>query len=419
MSDNHQICYRRTTCRLCGGDNIVSILELAPTPPANAFVTADFVARHQETFPLDLHFCESCAHVQLLDVVDPAVLFRDYVYVSGTSDVFVRHFAEYADALTGKFTIGKGELAVDIGSNDGTLLSFFKAQGMEVLGIDPARDIARRASAAGIETWPEFFNIDLARRIRDERGAAAVITANNVFAHADDLGGIVDGIRDLLDNQGIFAFEVSYLLDVHEKTLFDTIYHEHLSYHSVKPLVGFFASHGMRLIDVQRIDTHGGSLRGIACRTNADHPTEQSVADLIDQETRLGLHNADTFRVFASGIEGMRDKLVSLLRDLKAEGKSIAGYGAPAKATTLMYHFNLGPDIVDFIVDDSPLKQGLFSPGMHLPVLPSSAIVERRPDYLLILAWNFAEPIMRNNAAFAENGGHFIVPIPKVEVLPI
>jgi len=419
VPENKSICYRRTTCRLCDSDQITPILTLAPTPPANAFVATEALEHEQERFPLELWFCEACAHVQILDIVDPAVLFRDYVYVSGTSPVFIKHFEEYAKTLISDYALDPGALAVDIGSNDGTLLGFFKAGGLDVLGIDPAVDIAAGATASGIETWPEFFDTGLARRIRNERGPAAVVTANNVFAHADDLGGIADGIHDLLDDQGIFAFEVSYLLDVYEKTLFDTIYHEHLSYHSVKPLVDFFSAHGMRLIRAERIGTHGGSLRGIACRKEADHALDDSVATLIKREADLGLHDTDTFQAFGQHISALRDELGALLRGLKSAGKTIAGYGAPAKATTLMYHFDLGPGIIDFIVDDSPLKQGLYSPGMHIPVLPSSALAERKPDYLLILAWNFAEPIMRNNAAFIEAGGHFIVPIPKVEVLPL
>ena len=366
---------RRSTCRLCDGASLTPVLRLTPTPPANAFV-------------------------------------------SGTSPVFVRHFETYADDIVAAYGPHEGALAVDIGSNDGTLLGFFKRHGLAVLGIDPARDIAARASAAGIETWPEFFDADVARRIAGQRGAASVITANNVFAHADDLGGMVEGVRELLDDGGVFAFEVSYLVDVFENTLFDTIYHEHLSYHSVRPLVDFFASHGMRLIDARRIDTHGGSLRGIACKAEAEYPAAPSVAEAIAEEARLGLHDADTLQAFARRIDSLRDELESLLRGFKDAGKSIAGYGAPAKATTLMYHFGLGPEIIDFIVEDSPLKQGLFSPGLHISVLPSSVLAERRPDYLLILAWNFAEPIMRNNAAYQNEGGHFIVPVPAVEVIP-
>jgi SAM-dependent methyltransferase len=391
--------------------------ELVATPPANAFVSQSSLQKTQQSFPLEMFFCENCAHVQLLDVVNPALLFENYVYVSGTSPVFVKHFEQYANTIHNDYSSENGALAVDIGSNDGTLLGFFLKNGYQVLGIDPAREIARQATESGIETWPEFFTGSLSEKIRSNRGPASVVTANNMFAHADDLGGILDGIYSLLSDNGIFVFEVSYLIDVYESTLFDTIYHEHLSYHSVKPLVRFMAAHGMRLIDVQRINTHGGSIRCVACRSEADHAIKPSVDQAIFNEAELGLHSLSTFKSYAEQIDQLGNELASLLRKLKSEGKKIAAYGAPAKATTLMYHFGLGPDFIDFIVDDSPLKQGLFSPGMHIPVLPSSAIEENKPDYLLILAWNFAQPIISNNAAYLEAGGKFIIPIPQVEIV--
>lgn len=409
---------RRMTCRLCGGGDLEKVLALTPTPPANAFVSAEQLSENQPVFPLDLFMCGNCAHVQMLDVVDPAVLFENYVYVSGTSPLFVRHFEDYANSLIERFSPATGSLALDIGSNDGTLLRFFKNAGLRTLGIDPAKEIARKATADGIETWVTFFDAEVAHKIATQKGRATLVTANNVFAHADDLGGIVDGVRKLLAPDGVFVFEVSYLLDVYEQTLFDTIYHEHLAYHSVKPLTRFFEAHGMRLIDTQRVDTHGGSLRGIAGMADGPHETMPSVAEMIALEEEMGLDQPETLRAFSNRIDAVKTDLTALLKDLKAQGKSIAGFGAPAKATTLMYHFDIGPDLIDFIVDDSSLKQGLFSPGLHIPVVPSSEIIECNPDYLVILAWNFAEPIMAKHAAFAQNGGRFIVPLPKVTVHP-
>lgn len=415
MSSAHH--HRRQNCRLCGGSHLSLVLSLAPTPPANAFVPASALGEEQEKFPLDVFFCEDCAHVQLLDVVDPRILFEHYVYVSGTSPVFVRHFQDYAAFVMDRFKPVAGGLVVDIGSNDGTLLSFFQQAGMTVLGVDPAQEIAAAATARGIETKCGFFGREFGAGLASERGRAAVITANNVFAHIDDLAGVVDGVRALLAEDGVFVFEVSYLLDVFNHTLFDTIYHEHLDYHSVKPLVRFFADHGMELIEAARVDSHGGSLRGIAQLAGGARPVAASVAAAIAEEERLGLDKAETFRRFARDIDGLKTDLGKLLRQLKADGKSIAGFGAPAKATTLMYHFGIGPDLIDFIVDDSPLKQGLHSPGMHIPVLASDAIADRKPDYLLILAWNFATPIIEKNASFRQAGGKFIIPIPKVEVV--
>jgi len=411
-----EACQRRDACRLCGSHHLVEVLSLTPTPPANAFVDAGAVSEEQAAFPLDVFMCEDCAHVQLLDVVDPAVLFENYVYVSGTSPVFIKHFENYAQSVCDRLQMEADSLVVDIGSNDGTLLGFFQVAGHQVLGIDPARDIARDASARGIETWPEFFNRELVGRIREKYGSASVITANNVFAHADDLAGMAEGIRALLSDDGVFVFEVSYLVDIYEQTLFDTIYHEHLAYHTVNPLRRFFAAAGMELIAAERIDTHGGSLRGTAQLANGPHAVDPSVDELIALEESLGLDQPETLKAFGGQIERVKHDLMALLSQLKSDGKSIAGFGAPAKATTLMYHFGIGPEAIDFIVDDSPLKQGLYSPGLHIPVLSSDAIEEHQPDYLLILAWNFAEPIIAKNQIFRDRGGKFILPLPEVAV---
>jgi SAM-dependent methyltransferase len=408
----------RADCRLCGSRNLTLIMSLGETPPANEFVTAAERDTPQERFPLDLRLCNGCGHVQLLDIVDPNRLFRNYVYVSGTSPVFVDHFRRYAEAMVRMTSMPAGSRVVEIGSNDGTLLEFFKDAGMTVLGVDPARQIAAEATARGIETIPEFFDLTLAKRLKAERGQAALIAANNVFAHADDLHGIVDGIAHLLSPDGLFVFEVSYLLDVFEKTLFDTIYHEHLSYHTVKPLVGFFERHGMELIDALRVDSHGGSLRGIAKLRGGRFPKQPSVEGLIAEEARLGLHGPEAYRVFFNRIQERKRELTELLARLRREGRRIVGFGAPAKATTLMFHFGLGPQTLAYVIDDSPLKQGLYTPGHHIPVVPSSHLYDpvHRPDHALILAWNFAEPIIKKHQPFLDAGGHFIIPLPEVEV---
>jgi len=391
------------------------VLALTPTPLANAFVDEAAKTIEQLCFPLDVYFCETCAHVQLLDVVDPGLLFENYVYVSGTSPTFVEHFDGYANDVIERFEPPDGSLVVDIGSNDGTLLAAFKSRGFRVLGIDPARDIAARANEAGIETLAAFFSGDLAAEIRESYVSADIITANNVFAHADDLGGIVAGVRALLSPGGVFVFEVSYLADVITDTLFDTIYHEHLAYHSVKPLKRFFADAGMALFAVERVGSHGGSIRGMAGLAGGPHETDGSVDRLIALEEEMGLDRAETFRNFAADIDALGQRLKSLIADIKSEGRSIAGFGAPAKATTLMYHFGIGADELDFIVDDSPLKQGLYSPGTHIPVLAPDALYERKPDAVIILAWNFAETIMDKHSAFLEAGGRFIVPLPDLK----
>ncbi len=370
-------CRRRASCRLCDSTSLEKVLALEPSPPANSFVTRDRLDIVQEKFPLEVAMCGDCGHVQLMDVVDPRLLFEEYVYVSGTSPVFVDHFKRYAADVMARLDIKRGDLVVDVGSNDGTLLRFFQAAGCRVLGIDPAKAIAQRASESGIETLNEFFTPALARDIRSSRGPARVITANNVFAHVNDLRGVLDGVRTLLSADGVFIFEVSYLVDVYEKTLFDTIYHEHLSYHSVRPLVKFFAANKMELIDVVRVPSHGGSIRGFAQLAGAARGVQRSVQEMVELESRLRLDVPATFKSFGASLDGLKEEVRRLLTRLKSEGAVIAGFGAPAKATTLLHHFQMGNDILDFIVDDSPLKQGLFTPGQHIPVL-SPAVLEER-----------------------------------------
>ena len=408
----------RADCRLCGGRRVARVMSLGATPLANEFVSAEACAAPQERVPLDVYLCEECGHVQLLDVVDPEVLFRNYVYVSSTSPVFVEHFQRYAEAVLALMHAPVGAQVVEIGSNDGTLLRFFREAGWRVLGIDPARSIAAAAARRGIPTLPEFFTPDLAHRLRAEGWAPSVILANNVFAHADDLQAITEGVAHLLRPDGLFVFEVSYLLDVVEKTLFDTIYHEHLSYHTVKPLVAFFARHGLELVDAVRVSSHGGSLRGMAQRRGGRFAVQTGVADLMAQEAALGLDAPEAYRKFFEHIQERKRQLTTLLRQRRQAGRRIAGFGAPAKATTLMFHFGLGPETIEYIMDDSPLKQGLFSPGHHIPIVPSAALYDpvRRPDDVVLLAWNFAESIMQKHQRFLDGGGHFIVPLPDVVV---
>jgi SAM-dependent methyltransferase len=408
--------FRRNTCRLCDGHELELALHLDPTPIADDYVSVERLAMVQETYPLDLFLCRTCGHVQLLDVVDPEVLFGDYVYVTSISLGLVEHFRRYADDVLRRIIPPVGAFVVEIGSNDGTLLKFFQDRGMCALGIDPARGIARKATESGIETLPTFFTSELARKIRLERGAATIVCANNVFAHGDNLADMVEGVRELLAPDAVFVFEVSYLVDIVQKMLFDTIYHEHLCYHSVKPLDRFFRRHGMELIDIERIASKGGSLRATVQLTGGPRAMSPKIEELIALEASLGLDRVETFRAFAAKIESVKTQLLELLHDLKSQGRTIVGYGASATVTTLIYHFELS-DKLSFIVDDNPTKQNSFSPGHHIPVLSPQAIYERKPEYVLILAWQYAEPIKEKHHAFLEQGGHFIVPLPRVEVI--
>ncbi len=414
MNCNH---YKNIQCRLCNKSDLISVLRLESTPPANEFISEDQLNINQNKFPLELYFCNNCNHIQLLDVVNPSILFEDYVYVSGTSPVFVNHFREYANNIIQRFNPDKNFLVVDIGSNDGTLLKFFKNNNFQVLGIDPAKNISSNASKNGIETITDFFTSELSKKITKEYKKASIITANNVFAHADNLEDIVLGIKNLLSSEGVFIFEVSYLVDVLEKNLFDTIYHEHLSYHSVEPLKSFFLANGLEMISAERINTHGGSLRGYVQLKNAGRENDGTVEELIKYEKQIGLNEATTFLNFSKNINNLKSQLLNLLQSIKSEGKTIAGFGAPAKATTLMYQFGINKEYIDFIVDDSPLKQGLYSPGLKIPVMSSDAIKLKSPDYLIILAWNFSESIIKKNSDFIKQGGKFIVPLPNLSII--
>ncbi len=417
MSTQGALCRTRSNCRLCADTRLSKALSLAPIPLANAFVTREELTAEQPRFPLDVWLCESCGHVQLLDVVDSKVLFEHYVYVSGTSPAFVRHFREYANDVADRFAPAGDRFVVEIGSNDGTLLKFFRDRGFRVLGVDPAREIGDATRRAGIPTITGFFTPELARTIVAEHGHADVVAANNVLAHIDDLDSVIRGVAHLLAPSGVLVFEVAYLADLVEKILFDTIYHEHIDYHSVGPLIPFLDRHGLQLVEAIRVDTHGGSVRCIAQRKGGPHTVGKSVSAALRLEQEMALGSPATYRDFAGRIDELSLQLVTLLRKLGSEGKRIAGFGAPAKATTLMYHLGITPEMIEFIVDDSPLKQGRFSPGMHIPVLPAQAIYERRPDYLLLLAWNFAGPIIEKHRAFRDSGGRFIIPLPKLEVL--
>jgi len=407
---------RRKDCRLCSSNNLISILKLEPTPPANAFITKEQKKEKQICFPLELFFCKNCFHVQLLDIISPKLLFENYLYVSGTSKVFVKHFEEYAKEILEKYPLSKNARVMDIGSNDGTLLQFFKGEKYFVLGIDPAKKISEDTSKKGIETITDFFNYELALKIRKQYGPISLITANNVFAHIDDLVDFVKGIHHILSKDGIFVFEVSYLADVIRNTLFDMTYHEHLSYHSILPLMTFFTKNDLELIDVIKTNVHGGSIRCIVQLQGGIHKIRDSVDQIIKEEIEMGLNDLSVFIKFAENINLQKSKLLELLKKIKDENKTIAGFGAPAKSTTLLYHFNIDPKIIEYIVDDNKLKQNLFSPGKHIPIVSSNIIYENTPDYLLILAWNFAESIMKNHQEFKKQGGKFIIPLPRLEI---
>jgi hypothetical protein len=393
-------------------------MSLTPTPPGNDFLTKEELGRDEPVYPLDLYFCEACHHIQLGHVVDPKILYqKNYSYVSATSAYFVNHLKHYAKDMVKRFDLKPGDLAVDIGSNDGTCLSFFKDKGMKVVGVDPATEIAGKATENGIDTIADFFGYRLAVELRKKYGTAKYITSHNACAHIDNLFDVVKGVEHWLDVDGVFVLEVGYFVDVYSNTWFDTVYHEHLDYHTVAPFEKLFNRVGMELISVERISPQGGSIRVMAQKKGGIIKRDDSVDELIALEAKLGLDKAETLHKLNHKISQVRHKLNNLIHSLKADGKSIAGFGAPTKATTLMAHFGLDATVLDFIVDDNPLKQGLFTPITHIPVLSADALYKMKPDYVLILAWNFAEPIMQMHKKYSEQVGQFILPMPDPEIV--
>jgi C-methyltransferase C-terminal domain/Putative zinc binding domain/Methyltransferase domain len=402
-------------CRVCKDSKLKTFLSLGPIPLSNAFLKEEQLMEKEPFFPLDVCFCPNCGMVQLAQVVDPNVMFKDYAYFTGTSAPMKTHFDGTAKRIIEKFNLPEGSLVADIGSNDGILLGWFKQRKMRVLGIEPATNIAKIANENGIDTVNEFFGESSARSISLSKGRPMVMTATNVFAHVNDLDDFVRGIRHMLDDNGVFVIEVPYLMEMLRKVEFDTIYHEHLSYFAVRPLVTLFKRFDMSVIDVERIDVHGGSIRVYAVK--GERKSSDSVEKLLKLEADAGLDKFQTYEKFAVQVKDVRRELVALLKDLKSKGKTIVGYGASAKGNILVNYCRIGTETLDYIADTTPFKQGLYSPGVHIPVVAFDRFYKEPPDYTLLLAWNYAEAILKKESSYRESGGKFILPVPVPEII--
>jgi len=404
-------------CRFCGKKDIFRFLELGTMALANSFLTAGELKSVKESkCPLDVYFCEQCGLVQIGHVVSPDALFKDYIYFSSTSDLVHKHAAYLAESFQRRFGLTGNSRVVEIASNDGTVLKYFQKTGVKTLGVEPAVNIAKVAVASGIETVNDFFNQTTAAGIRNRYGAADVILGRHVFAHVPEIHDFVKGLKNLLAEKGAIAIEAPYLIDFVERNEFDTVYHEHYSYLSVRAMASLFALYDMEVFDAERVPIHGGSIIYFIGHRGA-HPVSASVTQLISQERGKGLDRKDTYVAFAERTAGIRSSLVQLLKDLKASGKRIAAYGAPAKGNTLLNYCGISTDLVEYTVDKSPYKQNLYTPGMHLPVYHPDKLSQDMPDYVLLLAWNFAEEVLVQQKTYREKGGKFIVPIPEVKVL--
>lgn len=404
------------TCRTCKSQHLYLFLPLGDHPLANGFLDKSQLAEIERLFPLDVYACLDCGLIQIKDNVPPD-FFRNYVYVPSSSEVMQDHFADLAEVLKDTFLTSRQALAIDIGCNDGLLLKSLNDSGARTLGIDPATNIIEMARQHGLEIINEYFNPEIARQVREEYGPASVVVTTNTFHHIDDLDSFTEGVTILMNESGVFVIELPYALEIVKQNQFDGVYHEHVSQFTVKSLVDLFARFGLEIFDIARLPVHGGSMRVFVRKAQKAAAPSPTVADWIARERENELFSAATYDAFRERVEINKEVLLALLRRLKAEGKRLVGYGASARGNTLLNYCGIGTDLLDYIVDGNRLKHGLYTPGMHIPVFGPDRVLEDRPDFVFIIAWNFAEEIMRQQQQYRELGGAFILPIPEPEVI--
>jgi SAM-dependent methyltransferase len=403
-------------CIVCDQEKVEQFLDLGSTALANKFLSEEELSAQEEKYPLRVGFCHHCGHVQLTEAVPPSAMFEDYLYVSSASDTLSAHLFDLSDVVVERRGLGPSDLVIDIGCNDGTLLQGFRRHGVRTLGVDPAVNLAELTRGSGIERYTGFFNSASAAEIVQRWGRAAAITATNTFPHIPALQDFVEGIKIALAPGGAFVIEAHYLVDMLEQGAFDTIYHEHVSYWALGPMGYLFERHGMRIVDVERLPLHHGQIRVFVQRQD-EATVHDSVAALLEMERAKGIDQFATYQQFARKVGEIKHDLHHTVATLRQQGKRVAAYGAPAKGNTLLGYLGLGPDMLDYIADRSPLKQGRYTPGLHIPVVAPEQLLMDRPDYVLLLAWNFADEIMAQQAEYRRGGGKFIIPVPEPKVV--
>jgi hypothetical protein len=406
-------------CRFCNAELQHSLVDLGMSPLSNAFLRPENLDEMERFYPLHARVCAQCLLVQVPEFQSPQDIFSDYAYFSSYSESWLRHAKEYVRDMVSRFTLNASSHVVEIASNDGYLLQYFKERNIPILGVEPASNVAAVAQKAGIPTIVKFFGVQTAQELAQQGHSADLLLGNNVLAHVPDLNDFVAGLEILLQPQGVITMEFAHVLHLIEQNEFDTIYHEHFSYLSLLAVETIFAAHGLTLFDVEEIPTHGGSLRIFARHAqNESLPVLDSLQQLRAREKAAGLHRMETYAAARDRARDIKCDLLDFLIKARRQGKTVAAYGAPAKGNTLLNYCGIGSDLLEYTVDRSPHKQGLYLPGTRIPIFHPDKISETKPDYILILPWNLQAEIMEQMAAVREWGCRFVVPIPRVEVLP-
>jgi SAM-dependent methyltransferase len=408
---------KELVCRFCAAPLTRVFVDLGMSPPSNAFVTPARATEPEEFFPLRTYVCDECHLVQLPQFQTPREIFSEYPYFSSYSTSWLVHVEDYMRSMRDRFSLGSKSLVIELASNDGHLLKFFRAAGIEVLGIEPAANVATVARSSGIPTLSEFFGRKLARELVASGRRANLVVANNVLAHVPDLNDFVAGVAELLAPGGVVTFEFPHLARLIEAGEYDTIYHEHFSYFSLICVRKIFAAHQLHVFDVEELTTHGGSLRIFAAKTDSHFTETDNVRRIIDSERVAGFESGAAYEDFESRVKESKRAFVAFLRDAASRGKRVAGYGAPAKATTLLNYCGVGTDLVAFTADKNPYKQGKLIPGVRIPIFPPEKIFETKPDYVVIFPWNIRDEITQQMADIRSWGGQFVIPIPEAQVL--